>query len=534
MAVIVKRLSILLLFLTGTQVILAQRLAPDSAENFLKEHPQEDTVRVNLLNQLSYQYRWIYFCNSQQYAEQALKIAQQIHYDKGIATANYRIGHSYWALGENELAIEKGLEAAALAEKENLKLILAESFQILARGYMDQRESKKAERYINKAENIALQIKDWDLLSRIYNLAGVIQFIKNNKDSALQLYSKALAIVEERPTSKAQLAQITSNIGECYLTTNPDLAATYFKSALLISTAPKSRNKSAEASISAIMGHAAITKGNYKEAEYYLQKALKLSREMGLKRSMRHAYRGLVDLKVREGKAAEALVYLKKYYDVHDSLLNVTKTRQIVELESRHELEKQEHAIQLLERDSKIQLLWRNILVAVLVLIGIVSVAIYYLQKYKETKNRMILNLEIDRLTAQHKELSEKYKGVLASGDTSSIETIDQRLFKKAIEVVEENISDPLFGVEQMSRELGMSRTNMHRKIKAITGFPPSDLIRNIRLRKAAFLLQHKADSVSQIGLMVGFEDHSYFSKSFKKQFGVTPSEYLQSKATMN
>jgi AraC-like DNA-binding protein len=255
---------------------------------------------------------------------------------------------------------------------------------------------------------------------------------------------------------------------------------------------------------------------------------------MGLKRSMRHAYGGLVDLKVREGKAAEALVYLKKYYDVHDSLLNVTKTRQIVELESRHELEKKEHAIQLLERDSKIQMLWKNILVAVIVLIGIVSVAIYYLQEYREEKNRMILNLEIDRLTAQHKELSEKYKGVLASGDTSSIDTIDQRLFKKAIEVVEENISDPLFGVEQMSRELGMSRTNMHRKIKAITGVPPSDLIRNIRLRKAAFLLQNKADSVSQIGLMVGFEDHSYFSKSFKKQFGVTPSEYLQSTTTMN
>jgi AraC-like DNA-binding protein/tetratricopeptide (TPR) repeat protein len=529
-----KHLLTLFLFLTAVEAVMGQRHVTDSLENLIKKHPQDDTIKVNLLNDLSYHFRWIDFLHSQHDAEQALRIAQQLHYHKGIATADYRIGHCYWALGDNELAIEKGLEAAAIAERENFQPILAESFQIVARGYMDQKESAKAELYILKAEKISLQIKNWDLLSRVYNLAGVIQFIQNNKDSALQLYSKALSIVEEQSTSKAQLAQITSNIGECYLTTNPDLAFTYFKSALLIATSPKARNKSAEAAISSIMGHASITKGNYKEAEYYLQKSLRLSRELGLKRSIRHAYAGLVNLKIREGKASEALMYLKKYYDVHDSLLNVAKTRQIVELESRQELEKKEHAIQLLERDNKIQMLWTYILVAVLALTGILSVAIYYLQQYRERKNLMILNLEIDRLTTQNNELSEKYKGVLASGNAKSIESIDQRLFKKAIEVVEENISDPLFGVEQMSKELGMSRTNMHRKLKAITGFPPSELIRNIRLRKAASLLLNKADTVSQISLMVGFEDHSYFSKSFKKQFGVTPSEYLSSKERLN
>lgn len=529
-----RRFFILLLLVHICRVGMGQGTTPDSLENLLKGHSQEDTVRVNLLTELSFYYRWTDFFNSQRYAEQALKIAQQLHYQKGMATASYRIGHCYWALGENELAIEKGLEAAAIAERENFKSILAESFQILARGYMDQKENEKAELYLLKAETIALQTKNWDLLSRIYNLAGVIQFIKNNKDSALQLYNKALSIVEEQSTPKAQWSQITSNIGECYLDTNPDLAFTYFKSALLIATSPKARNKSAEAAITSIMGHAAIKRGNYKEAEYYLQKSLKLSRELGLKRSIRHVYAGLVNLKVREGRASEALTYLKKYYDVHDSLLNVTKTRQIVELETRHELEKREHAIQLLERDNKIQMLWTYILISVLLLTGILSVAIYYLQQNRERKNLMILNLEIDRLTTQNNELSEKYKEVLASGNAKSIESVDQRLFKKAIEVVEENISDPLFGVEQMSKELGMSRTNMHRKIKAITGFPPSELIRNIRLRKAASLLLNKADSVSQIGLMVGFEDHSYFSKSFKKQFGVAPSEYLPSKERWN
>ena len=80
-----------------------------------------------------------------------------------------------------------------------------------------------------------------------------------------------------------------------------------------------------------------------------------------------------------------------------------------------------------------------------------------------------------------------------------------------------------------MADALGMSRASLHRKLKAITGFPPSKFIRNIRLRKAAALLIGQADSVTQIGIAVGFEDQSYFSKSFKKEFGVPPSEYMQS-----
>ena len=77
-----------------------------------------------------------------------------------------------------------------------------------------------------------------------------------------------------------------------------------------------------------------------------------------------------------------------------------------------------------------------------------------------------------------------------------------------------------------MAEDMGMSRTNMHRKIKSITGFPPSELIRSIRLRKAAKLILNKVDSVTQIAILVGFDDYSHFSKTFKKHFGVSPSSY--------
>lgn len=524
-----KRIIISFVFAATAQLALGQSSVIDNLTASLKNHAEEDTLRVNILNELSFNYRWIDFFMSQRYAEQSLKLARHLHFDKGIATANYRIAHCCWALGENELAIERGLEASVIADQKHFKSILGESYLILARAYMDQKENSKAESYLKDSKKISLQTNNWDLISRVYNLAGVLQFVKHNRDSALILYNKALSIVNDKLTSKSHLSQITSNIGECYTESDPDLSFKYYKEALAIAKSSETRNKSAEASVTSIIGHTFIKKGSYNEAERYLQESLKLSREMGLKRNIRYVYSGLVNLKIQEGKASDALVYLKKYYDVHDSILNVTKTRQIVEMETKHELEKKELTIQLLERDNKIQMLWRNILISALILISGLSVAIYYLQLFRENKNRKIFNLQIDNLTAQHKELSEKFKDTFTSSNDEPIESSDQRLFKKAIEIVENNMSDSLFGVEQMAKELGMSRTNMHRKIKAITGFPPSELIRNIRLRKAANLLLNQADSVSQIGFKVGFEDHSYFSKSFKKQFGVPPSEYLQS-----
>jgi AraC-like DNA-binding protein len=510
-----------------SHLALAQMRVLDSLQAVLQQHITNDTVRVNLLNNLSEQYKWIDFTRAQKYAEQARTLALSLHFDRGVALADCRMAHAYWALGENGWAVEKGLEAADIAEKNHFKTILGETYQVLSRPYMDQRELKKAESYIRMAEKIALETNNWDLLSRVYNFWGVIQYVQNNVGNALAYYTKALNIIQEHPTSRAHLSQVTSNIGECYKDSNPELAFKYFNEALAISKNDLTRNKSAEASISSIIGRALVKRGRYQEAEQYLLASLKLSREMGLKRNIRHTYSGLVSLKIEEGKAADALVYLKKYYEVHDSLMNVAKTRQIVELETKHQLEKKELTIQLLERDKRIQQIWTSILIAALMLIALGSVGIYNLLLFREKKNREILNLQIDKLTAQNKEVAKKFNSTLTVMDEAPVESADQRLLKEAIEVVEKNLANASFSVEQMAREMGMSRTNMHRKLKSITGVPPGDLIRNIRLRKAASLLLHQADSVAQISFQVGFEDHSYFSKSFKKQFGVPPSEYF-------
>lgn len=498
---------------------LCQNISTDGIDTL-----KSDTLRVNALIALSKKHQWTDPDQSLRYADEALTLARSLEFRRGIAIANTLKGFCFWAFGDNELAIASAMEALEISQRENYRVIEAESYYILARGYMDVREILKAKESIQQANKLALKGNDWEQLCGIYNLKGVILFIENKTDSALYFYTQALETGRNHSVDSINFPRIISNIGECYAPENSALAFAYYTKALAM--ARRTGNKIAEASITDIIGHACLRASDLKNAEMNLQAALHLAHNLGLRRVIRHAYGGLVDLKLRQGKGDEAVVYLKRYYEVRDSLLSTAKVRQIVELEAKHELQLKEQHIQILKNEKQIQTLWKNLLIILVIFLIVLSIGLYQLQQYRHRKNREVLNLEIDYLTQQHKETENKFKATLVPESTEQLESHDQKLLKQAIFVVEDNMNDPLFGVEKMASEMNMSRASLHRKLKSITGFPPSELIRSIRLRKAARLIQNKVDSVSQIALLIGFSDYSHFSKSFKKHFGVSPTRY--------
>jgi DNA-binding response OmpR family regulator/nitrogen-specific signal transduction histidine kinase len=105
------------------------------------------------------------------------------------------------------------------------------------------------------------------------------------------------------------------------------------------------------------------------------------------------------------------------------------------------------------------------------------------------------------------------------------ISHLDQQFLEKCIEFVERHLADPEYSVEQLGKTLFMSRMQLYRKIKALTGESPNHFIRTIRLSRAAQLLE-KGYSVAEVTYQVGFQDLKYFRESFRKQFGVNPSEF--------
>lgn len=102
----------------------------------------------------------------------------------------------------------------------------------------------------------------------------------------------------------------------------------------------------------------------------------------------------------------------------------------------------------------------------------------------------------------------------------------DEELMNKLIDIIEDNITDPNFGVERLSEIVFMSRSSLHRKIKVIAGTSPADFIRLIRLKKATELIIEGRYRIGEICFLVGINSPSYFIKLFQKQFGMTPKEF--------
>jgi AraC-like DNA-binding protein len=97
-----------------------------------------------------------------------------------------------------------------------------------------------------------------------------------------------------------------------------------------------------------------------------------------------------------------------------------------------------------------------------------------------------------------------------------------------ARKVVESNLDNDSFGCPELCDNLRMSRSHVHRKLKAATNLSTSDFIKHIRLEKAKEMLLSTNQSVSQVAYKVGYSDANYFSRSFSKIYGIPPSQYRQ------
>jgi CheY-like chemotaxis protein/AraC-like DNA-binding protein/anti-sigma regulatory factor (Ser/Thr protein kinase) len=104
----------------------------------------------------------------------------------------------------------------------------------------------------------------------------------------------------------------------------------------------------------------------------------------------------------------------------------------------------------------------------------------------------------------------------------------DEMLLKKAHAVIEENLADPEFDIDQFAHKTGISRSQLYRKLKALTGLPASEYVKIIRIKTAARLISEQKISVGEAASRVGFKDPKYFSKCFQKHFGVLPSRFKE------
>lgn len=146
--------------------------------------------------------------------------------------------------------------------------------------------------------------------------------------------------------------------------------------------------------------------------------------------------------------------------------------------------------------------------------------------------NFEILLSKIKNLLLQQESFKKTYqKQVHAHATEVVTESADDKFMQQALAIIEKNISNPDFSVEEMSREMFMSRVALYKKLFALSGKTPIEFIRSIRLQRAAQLLQQRNLTVAEVAYEVGFNNPKYFSRYFKQEYGVIPSSYI---TTMN
>ena len=143
------------------------------------------------------------------------------------------------------------------------------------------------------------------------------------------------------------------------------------------------------------------------------------------------------------------------------------------------------------------------------------------------------LRLRIRNLIAQRRRLAAAYERRLAilAPESMPVTSSDERFIVQLRQAIDANLDDTDFRINELCREVGMSRSQLHRKLTAVTGKSTSEFVRTHRLQRAAQLFDGGYGNVTEVAYAVGFRNLSYFARCFRELYGRHPSEYLRDRA---
>jgi signal transduction histidine kinase/DNA-binding response OmpR family regulator/ligand-binding sensor domain-containing protein len=138
------------------------------------------------------------------------------------------------------------------------------------------------------------------------------------------------------------------------------------------------------------------------------------------------------------------------------------------------------------------------------------------------------VKIRVSNLLEQREKLRQKFRMTEDSESSINYNTsVDNIFIKRINEIVSGNLHDLEFNAGMLQEKAGLSRVHLYRKLKAITGMAPAELIRRHRMKKAALLLKMKTGNISEVSLKVGYSNPSHFSRVFRNEFGIAPKEFI-------
>ena len=405
------RFYILLLLSFYTLLIKAQdseRL--DSLLNEIKQ-PHEDSVKVDILNSIAWEYRNSEMEKVQVFSDSALNLAKKINYYKGQVKSHFNIGNMYYIKGDFSKTLESYLKALSILEKLKDQEGIASALMGIGNIHAIQKDLNKAIEYQEKSLEIRLKIKDSLGIAGSYNNLGSIYMDMKDYEKALEYHFKSLEIKEKLHYWKG-MSSSYGNIGVAYKEMGKlEKAIEYQQKALEIRK--KLNNMKGMVMSYTDIGNIYYELKQYNKGLEYQKKGLEIAKKCLYKEGEVMALLSLSATSEKLKNYNEALNYYKEYAIQKDSLFSVQKSKEIADLESVHTAEKQKQQIKILEKDNTIQELKikaqeeqisveRSKQVAIISVLVLVICLVFFLI-YTAIKRK-----KANRLIAEQKELVEE------------------------------------------------------------------------------------------------------------------------------
>jgi serine phosphatase RsbU (regulator of sigma subunit) len=438
-------------FLLLSCTLFGQGNKIDSLESFLKTAPK-DTSKVNALNEIGYEYVNDAPDKTIKYSSDALKFAEEIHYDYGIMCSHSNLGLAAYYKNNYEEALSHYAKAKAIADKTHNISKLASILNNIGLVYDDKADYTKALEYYLKALKIADSVGgNKRLLASTLNNVGLIYKNLKKYDEALAYYSRSLKIKEEIKNKKG-VGSSLHNIGLVYkLKGEYDKSLEYYFKALeirkevndLSGTAmtlnnigsiydeKKEYEKAFPYYVEALkvrkdlkdnfnlcvsifsLGENYYNRKKYAEGIACFNQALEMAKKFGAKDLMKYGYEALAKAYADQKNFTKAYENQKLLTEIKDSILNSETTKQLFEMQAKYENEKKQREIELLTKDSEIQALqlnknrlWITVLwIAILLVIALAALL------YNRFKIKQKINLQLEHrnmeITQQKKEITD-------------------------------------------------------------------------------------------------------------------------------
>ncbi|MEZ5083090.1 MAG: sensor histidine kinase [Bacteroidales bacterium] len=529
------KVSSLLIYMLFPILIQAQETNLDSLENLLPEREGEE--KVNLLNELCWQYGAIDIKKSEEFGRQALSFAYQFgdslliaqvyndlgtvffrksEYDSAImlykhslrirqregkdnlvAASNSKIGTAYQELGKFDLAIKYQLEAIRYYEEAQDSIRMSQGYTNLARVFYDNHEYEKSIRYNEQALDIFTRYNYTYGMATTLGSQALNYQKKGNARTAITLLENALELFRSI-RDNYNIATVLLDLGQLYREQGDiQKGISYYQEAIAL--AKETNDLHTFAMTSANLANIFVETGEFDKAEKLYLEALDIAIQNQLMIVEHQCYRGLSELYKKTGRYKDALDFKSKQYSVRDSIYNIEKYEQLSDLETKYETEKKEQEIELLTAKNEInQLLIRRqqaYILAAIVGIGLLFIISLLWYNRKRLQQKALLEAE-----------KNKFRKKLLHASVEAEEKERKRIARELHDGVAQQLSGLKMAWQVISKELkGESEIKLKEITKTLDD--AADEVRNISHQMMPKVL-------STNGLVLAIED--MLAKSLK------------------